>query len=817
MAWSRAQSSSSFISGSTIYAYTEVDWYVEATKCPYRQIGGVNSPYGGWSTNPSATLYWREWNGSSWGSWVEYASDSAHYTGPGDLGVVDVSDYFSRYATDRSIELDVDVYASSSTGSGTGYAKLAYTVPHLASAPTNLKATRNSDTSITISWTNPSTSYDNIYIYASRNGGGYSLIRTQGSSTSYTWTSAQADSVYVFRAYTSYQGSSSGYSNTATAYTTPTAPTWTSVTRNSNNKVTLTWSNSSASYTKVYIQRQTDGGSWSALANVNSGTTSYADTTTTADHAYKYRIASYNGMYSSYVTSGTTITMTPAAPTSISLARTGSGTDVAVTLANTSNVATSVEWEWSSNGTSWNTGGTVVGSPVTSFTVTTIQGTGYVRARNKNATGTSSWIVSEAVTTLTPPLAPTLRAPIGIVNMTALNVVFEWQHNPVDGSAQTAYELKYARNGGSYTTLTGTTAQTRSVAMTTFSAGDEVTWQVRTKGADANYGEWSTETFYTYSEPGVNITAPTGNVTAMPIPMTATYTDMTGYTCEAATVSLLLGGRELFSEAATISGGSITASLDASEFLPENGTEYTVRVVARSSSSLQATANGTFTTAFVEPVPGSLSVANEPDTGYVVLTVSYDNSSLGDYVAAQSVSVARVNADGTTTMLIDRGGNGAGVTDMYAPLNTPYQYAVITHAASEAINTVYVDNIISATEWFAYWGGNIAKGKWNPDNGGIGMNRPQKKRVYYAGRRDPVSYDGSAVAFSESPSWFFLEQEQVAPFMQLMEDGGRGVYKSCDGMVYHADFELTIRPEYTAAGYYGSAAVNVTRIAGRQL
>ena len=85
MAWERKQNGSSFITGSTIYAFQEVDWNVGETECAYTHRGGVNSPYGGWNTTPSGTLYWREWNGSSWGSWVQYETGSEHYSGPGDV------------------------------------------------------------------------------------------------------------------------------------------------------------------------------------------------------------------------------------------------------------------------------------------------------------------------------------------------------------------------------------------------------------------------------------------------------------------------------------------------------------------------------------------------------------------------------------------------------------------------------------------------------------------------------------------------------------------------------------------------------------
>ena len=242
---------------------------------------------------------------------------------------------------------------------------------------------------------------------------------------------------------------------------------------------------------------------------------------------------------------------------------------------------------------------------------------------------------------------------------------------------------------------------------------------------------------------------------------------------------------------------------------------YTVVVMARSSSSLQTTANASFLVDFTEPVEGSLQVQNEPETGYVSLLASFDNTGADE--PAVSISVSRVNPDGTVTPLLTDGASGSGIVDRYAPLNTPYQYAVSTKASSQAVKTVYVDNVIESDYWFAYWGENVASAKWNPDNGGIQVTRPQKTRVYYAGRKDPVSYDGHAVALTESPSWMFIEKSEADAFVRLIEDGGRGIYKSCDGWVYHADFDLTLNPSYTAIGYYGKAALTITKIAGDRL
>ena len=614
-----------------------------------------------------------------------------------------------------------------------------------------------------------------------------------------------------------YSSCSLGNGSATLTFTVPrTAGTITglSATRVSDNQVNLSWTNPST-IDGVGVEVSIDGGSWSQVTFLGVAT-SYQYTQASADHSYRFRVwAAYKsniGTSSNVVT----VDMSPSAPQSISVAASG-GTNVTVTLVNDSPVATSLEYQTSTDGGStWSASSTVSGSPVTSFS-TSVSGTALIRVRNKNATGVSAWLVSDPITTICPPAPPTLRTPSGSVyDMAQGDIVFSWLHNSLDGSAQSAYQLRYAINGGAWTTLSGTTAQSRTVSIGTFTAGDSVTCQVRTKGADANYSDWSaSNTFNVYTAPTLSITSPGATITGMPISMSATYSDMAGFSCVAATVSLTKDGRTLYSETATISGTSITASLDVSEFLPTNGESYTVVVTARSSISLQTEANATFTVNFTEPVEGELAISNDLESGYASLLATYDNTGADE--PAISISASRVNPDGTITPLLADGASGSGVVDRYAPLNVTYQYAVTTKASTQAVKTVYVDNIIESDCWFAYWGDNIASAKWNPDNGGIQLSRPQKTRVYYAGRKDPVSYDGHAVALTESPSWMFVEKPEVDAFVRLIEDGGRGVYKSCDGWVYHADFDLTLNPSYTAIGYYGKAALTITRIAGERL
>lgn len=716
----------------SLYSFVEVtNWTVTSTQCTFTQKGGITSNYN-WSFNGNAQLEWGES-----GTWHDFSGkyDSGTYSGYGDKVYVSQNSYFNRQSANRTVYLASysSVYVNGQSTSARAY--IQFTVPALPPAATTLTATRNSDTSVALSWT----------------------VATGVKES-------------------------------------------------------------------VRIERSTDGGAYSEIASVSGTASSYTDSSTSADHTYTYRVRYYNkNAYGAY-SSTASVTMAPSAPTAISLER-SDATDVDVTLTNVSAVATAIEWQESlDNGATWGASSTVAGSPVTTFTASTSGGTVILRVRNVNTVGESDWIVSEPIVTITPPAAPTLVAPVGVFNMSAGSVTFQWLHNPKDGSAQTAAELQYSTNGGStWTTVTLTTAQSYTITPLPWTAGTTVTWRVRTKGADASYGDYaSSKQFVCYQVPSLTFVAsnPPSTVTALPIPIEVTYSDPQNVACAAATVSVQKDGRTLFTEPLTIAGNTLSGSITANEMLPVNGESYTVVVTARSGTSLQTSTNMVVSVSYTPPVEGDLGITNDPDTGYVSLIAEYESDGVNP--DAESITVIRVNPDGSTVTLLENGESGAGITDMYAPLNTPYRYDVVTYAASGAYAVKSFDNTLESLHWFAYWvdesGNNrVAWCKWNP-NGSYSLTRPEKKRVRYAGRKWPVSYDSKAMEQIHSMTWTVVDFEDWENgFKDLMDDGGRGVYKGCDGWVFHADFDYNAEPNYTSLTRIGDLKLTITRIDGEQL
>ena len=585
------------------------------------------------------------------------------------------------------------------------------------------------------------------------------------------------------------------------------------VVRNSDNSITLTWDAPALEYSAMCLEVSIDGGSWSQFAVLWNTATSYTWTECSADHSYQFRIRSnYLASYSAYEVCPTVVVNTPAAPAALKVAAT-SGTYVTVTLDNPSTVATSTSYQLSTDGQTW-PGAEVTGQSTTSFSVN-MGANHYIRVKNVNATGSSAWIVSGYIQTVTKPNPPSISASMQTWDI-ASSLTVSWVGSYPDGSSQTAYKYRTRKNGGAWSETTVNPSTATSLTLTPagagVSVGDTFSVSVATKGAASSFSDYPDELVIQVAQkPTVVVTSPGDEVSTMPIEVRATFSD-TGNTCEAATCTLKQGTAELYSEAMAISNGAL--SCDISEFLPDNNAAYTLEVYAISSTGLSQTAVVPFATNFLEPVEGSLSIVNDPETGYASLVASFDNTGADE--PAESISVTRINPDDTRTTLISNAPSGSGIIDRFAPLNKPYRYAITTTASTKAVKVVYVVNEIKTPRWFAYWGDNIAWARWNP-KGGVTITRPEKKRVHYVGRTYPVSYDSLAIDQQNTLKVTALLDEWSDGFADLMRDGGRGVYKGADGSVFWADFEYSTSADYASATRIDEVSLTITRIDGEKL
>lgn len=599
----------------------------------------------------------------------------------------------------------------------------------------------------------------------------------------------------------------------------PNAPSDLTNTRESDNKNVLTWEAPSTSATKpvsaILIERSVDGGEWSHVASVGGTATSYADTTTAADHYYAYRIRSQNGAgYSDYSTSGFTYN-TPAAPSKVTASRLAQNT-VGLAIENAARTATGLDMQRSADGERWTDIPSVSGSPVTEATDAPGGGTFWYRARNTRGELVSDWSpTSNAVVTITPPNAPTLVSPASgvVVSKAQEQVLFQWLHNPVDGSAQTAAELRYSLDGGQTWQVVEISGNAASYGLSNaFAVNSTVTWGVRTKGADEDFGPWSgNRSFNVYQEPMVAFAQPTDGfvVENTPIVLKLQYEDPSGELVSAA-MSISDGSKVVWSR--TVNGTDYVITAD--EWVPDNYATYYATAEVRSSSSLTASASRAFATAFVSPVPAGVTVENDVETGFARLSVYLDDTD-PELEPAKSVTVYREVA-GVRVLLGEGLQPGAGLVDRYAPVNVDYSYAVVSVADSGAVSTTYVPARLDSQWFYFIWGENVAKGRVNPE-GSKKLTRPNRRRRYFANRPSPVSFDDGSVGDSRSVSVLLRTKAEADAFDQMMWQSARCVYKSADGDVMHADVELSDKPAWQAPTYYGSVSVSVTRIDGRAL
>ena len=154
-------------------------------------------------------------------------------------------------------------------------------------------------------------------------------------------------------------------------YSAPNPPTSIQTTRNSDSKITCTWTNGATSTTKprsnVLVERRTDAGDFTQIAKLSASATSYADTSVSANHRYSYRFRSYGaGGYSAYSSASSYLYMTPAAPSKVTISRAGDGTavQVAATVTNV-NYATAYNVQYQVDGGEWTSAGSTVSFPYT--------------------------------------------------------------------------------------------------------------------------------------------------------------------------------------------------------------------------------------------------------------------------------------------------------------------------------------------------------------------------------------------------------------------------------------------------------------------
>jgi len=483
----------------------------------------------------------------------------------------------------------------------------------------------------------------------------------------------------------------------------PGTPTGMTATRVSDSSINLAWAISHASNgapTSTLVQQQINGGAWTdliGLGNVRSVTVSSAANRKTA---YRVRAANTAGT-TAFSAASAPVYTTPAAPTNV-IATKSSGLDIGITF--TENVDYSEHehevWHGTVTGgvTTWDGAAlATLASGVVSYTdVAPDPSFVHVyRVRAKTGALLSGYSTSNTVQLLAPPNAPTVPAMAAFADK-ASALTFEWIHNPIDTTPQTAYEFETSTNGGSSWTSTGkvvSTAASRTIAGGTHAANVAVSTRVRTWGSATTGGSegtgaspWSNTRTVTYKTiPTVTITDPPDGSTVNDATLRVTI----GFSQpEAATFVKaqlqLMQGVALLEELESVVTTGITMATPV-----QNGVSYVIRARVQDSNGLwSAWTENDFNVVYLAPVPAAVTLAYLPDTGFGQIGLDIPAPG-GGQAAATTLTITRT-IDGVEEVVLANYPTEPDMTflDTTPSINGTNLYTITTISALGATTVV---------------------------------------------------------------------------------------------------------------------------------
>jgi titin len=425
------------------------------------------------SSASNATAHFRiERKTGAGGTYTQIDSVTAPATAYSDNGLAEGTQYYYRA---RAVNVTGHSEYSSEANATT-----------LLNTPASLTATTVSNTRIDLAWTDISSLEDGYKIELSTAGssGPFTQIAAVGANVqTYSSTGLTPATTYHYRV-RAYKGTNhSAYSNVPNATTQPdppAAPSGLAVTAVSNTQINLTWTDNSGNEDGFKIERKlTSGVTFSQIATVGAGITSYSSTGLSATTSYTYRVRAHNaGGHSGYSNqaSATTLIDPPAAPGSLT-AMAASNSRIDLTWADNATTETGFKIERKAGA-----GGTYaqidsVGANVTSYASAGLTGSTeyYYRVRAYNAGGHSAYSNEANATTLqNPPAAPSGLTATAVSNE---QIDLAWADNS-DNEDGFKIEIKLGA-GGAYIETATVGSDVTSYSSTGLEAGTEYFYRVR--------------------------------------------------------------------------------------------------------------------------------------------------------------------------------------------------------------------------------------------------------------------------------------------------------------------------------------------------
>lgn len=544
-----------------------------------------------------------------------------------------------------------------------------------------------------------------------------------------------------------------------------------SVSRSSDTRQNVSWSRTNPTAASKPYQTQElrrwdyASNAFKTIANLSGSATSYADSSTKKNAQYWYAIRAKNSAGSSSFVYSDHISTTPNAPTNAKATK--SGGDIRVTWSNTTGTrVTAIEVWLVKDGVLLSGGSAVVlnGSP-TSWTHPSPDPSSTWAYRIKTQSGADSndaapnlysdfSAQSNTVQLLTNPAAPSKLAP----SSTALDVsdqdlVLTWQHNDIDSTDQTGYDVRYRLDGGAWVTLTdlNSSISRRTIPAGTLENGVTFEWQVRTYGEYSTapaYSPWSSSAILTTSaRPAATILAPIGVVNSSRVTAEWLFFDNEDSTQTSYRVRLEDElGAVIYNR--TLNGSATTHTIPNP--VADGGT-YTVVVSVRDGDGVWSFESAqVFTVDYADPPVPNIDAFWDVDLGAVVVLIEHPEPAEGE-VDVDHCQVWRSAAGDEWVMIADNVPPSTAITDYIPALDSVNYYRVTTVSAlPSSTDSVAVPVVTDSQGWIFINGdpsvsgsfSSVMKLRYNPSVD-VGTSR-DKVRHHFAGRKRPVEFAGEA-------------------------------------------------------------------------
>jgi fibronectin type 3 domain-containing protein len=302
------------------------------------------------------------------------------------------------------------VAATNSTGSSPfSTAVSGSTLGTSADAPSNVTTNSPSSSEIDLTWTDNSGGLDSFSIQRSTDGTNFVPIATTDIGvTSFADTGLSAGN-YYYRLIGSGTGGSTAFSSVATGILLPAAPTSLSAATASGTEIDLTWTDTSTNEDGFAVYQSLDGVTFTQIATLLPGTTTYASTLLNSSTTYYYYVAAFNsaGSSPSGAASATTNLLPPVPATGLSAAAVNATTNSLSWTDNSANESGFKIYQ-STDGVNflWHD---TVGANITTYTdhALTSSTTYYYEVVAYNGAGSSPTTAIASATTMAAPATPT--------------------------------------------------------------------------------------------------------------------------------------------------------------------------------------------------------------------------------------------------------------------------------------------------------------------------------------------------------------------------------------------------------------------------